>query len=46
MFPCLSGALELSKDTAGNGGKGEGVWSLGEGIAILWVDVLEGCIVR
>jgi len=45
-FECFA----LSKDTAGVsfGAKelGASVWSLGGGIAILWVDVLEGAINR
>jgi len=45
-FECFA----LSKDTAGVsfGAKelGASVWSLGGGIAILWVDVLEGAIDR
>jgi hypothetical protein len=37
-FQCF----EFSKDTAGS----DAVWRWGGGIAILWVDVLEGSIVR
>jgi hypothetical protein len=48
--PCLSGALSCPRipQGVGFGAKefGDEVWSLGSGIAILWIDVLEGAIDR
>ncbi len=42
----LRGGIERASGASFGGGEGGDVWNLGRVIAILWFDVLEGCIDR